>query len=78
MVKYVRADDAKAAVGVSKKHAKTAVARNRMRRRIYGALRGCLSVESRLWCVVIVKQHAWDKTYQELETELCELVQRLK
>lgn len=68
--------ETKAAAVVSTQTAKTAVERNLLRRRIYSFLSPHLASQSGIWVVITAKQGAKELTFQELQRELSELLEK--
>jgi ribonuclease P protein component len=77
-VRYIPAPALKFSVSVSKKVAKTAVLRNRMRRRLYGALEGVMKeVKNPLHIMIMPKKECFEVPFKALTEELRGIIQRL-
>lgn len=68
----------KVSVIVSKKVAKTAVARNKIRRRFYSILKKEISyIKKNILLVIYVKKIAFEKKYSNLESEIKSILNKL-
>lgn len=75
---YQNTHDHKAAVVVSKKLAKTAVVRNRMRRRVYAALSPLFEISKKVTVIVYPKKETEKAPFQRLQDELGQAFQKAK